>query len=85
MVRYREAGQELKMFPAFSKTELLSAELMLLSGQRLLGRLTEIGNMVKQGELTPDEYNKIYLRASRHIEDEVNALHFEDPADDIEV
>ena len=73
------------MFPAFSKIELLSAELMLLSGQPLLSRLTEIGNMVRQGGLTLNEYTDIYCRISKHVEDEAKALHFEDPADAVEV
>ena len=70
------------MFPTVNKVEQLAVELLLLTKQPLFGRLTELGVMVKEGDLTLNEYTEIYMRVSQHLEDQGDALHFEDPADE---
>ena len=70
------------MFPAMNKVEQLAVELLLLTEQPLFSRLTELGAMVKAGDLTLNEYTEIYMRVSQHLEDQGDALHFEDSADE---
>ena len=70
------------MFPAMNKVEQFAVELLLLTEQPLFSRLTELGAMVKAGDLTLNEYTEIYTRVAQHLEDQNDALHFEDPADE---